>query len=147
MFIIFQYSLYSQKHNIDSLYWLTGSWQSADKQSITTEQWMMPSGNTMLGMSRTVSEGKTVLYEFLRIVQDQDGNISYIAIPSGQKETSFKLKYIRDKEAAFENPKHDFPQRITYKLINDKELYARIEGEVDGKTESAEFVMKKIICE
>jgi hypothetical protein len=41
-------------------------------------------------------------------------------------------------EAVFENPGHDFPQRIIYRREGDS-LIARIEGEVDGRRRSAQW--------
>jgi hypothetical protein len=48
-----------------------------------------------------------------------------------------------DKKFVFENITHDFPQRIIYHFVDDKNLTARIEGEVDGKMESSDFIYKK----
>ena len=45
---------------------------------------MEPAGRTMLGMSRTVKDGKTLAYEFMRIEQNPDGTIDFTAKPSGQ---------------------------------------------------------------
>ena len=46
--------------------------------------------------------------------------------------TDFPLKSATDKKIIFENPKHDFPQRIIYWRDGDK-LCARAEGTMQGK--------------
>ena len=89
---------------------------------------MSPAGGTMLGMSRTVSQGRTVEYEFLLLRTEPNGDINYVAKPSGQKETAFKLIRVSATEAVFENPQHDFPQRIIYTLKDGKNLTAVIEA-------------------
>jgi hypothetical protein len=43
----------------------------------------------------------------------------------------------------FENPKHDYPKKITYTKINDDSLVAEISGILDGKPSSEKFSMKK----
>ena len=93
----------------------------------------------MLGMSRTIADGRTVEYEFILLRTDEAGDIFYVAKPSGQSEASFKLVRATATEAVFENPKHDFPHRITYTLKPDGSLLAAIEGEKDGKKRRVEF--------
>jgi hypothetical protein len=47
--------------------WLAGCWEFTRGTQHVTEQWMRPVGASLLGMSRTTSEGRTVAYEFLLI--------------------------------------------------------------------------------
>lgn len=101
----------------------------------------------MLGMSHTSVADTTREYEYLQIRQQADGDIFYVAIPSGQKETSFKLTKSDGKEVVFENPEHDFPQRIIYRFENDNSLFARIEGTIKGKQRSVDFTMKRVKCD
>lgn len=116
------------------------------KNQIGLEQWMKPLGGTMMGMSRTVANGKTVAFEFLRIVEDEKG-ILYISKPSqNSSETSFKLVRSGLNEATFENALHDFPHRIIYRL-NKSSLHARIEGTNNGKPMGIDFPMVKATCD
>jgi len=100
---------------------------------------MMPSGGTMLGMSRTVSQGRTLEYEFLLLRRNGAGEVEYVAKPSGQAEATFKLVRATADEAIFENPQHDFPQRIIYTLREGGKLRAAIEGTRAGKRKRVEF--------
>jgi hypothetical protein len=108
---------------------------------------MKPAGRMMLGMSRTVSNGKTVEYEFIRLHQEETGDIFYTAHPSGREEASFKLVKLEKNLAVFENPEHDFPQRIIYKLEDGETLKARIEGKSKGKERGVDFPMKRVACD
>ena len=134
------------KPNINNLKWITGCWESNNKNELVTEQWMKPAGNSMLGMSRTVTNSKTTAYEFLRIVQEHS-EVFYIANPSKQQETSFKLIKQTNNEAIFENPTHDFPQRIIYRLKSKTSLVARIEGDNKGKQMGFDYPMKRVKCD
>ena len=99
----------------------------------------------MIGMSRTVKNGKTSAFEFLRIVQDDTG-VYYISRPSQNKEeTSFKLIRSIATEVVFDNPTLDFPQRIIYRLDKGN-LFARIEGNNNGKAMGIDFPMTKVNC-
>ncbi len=132
---------------IDDLAWLSGCWAAADQEAGSGEQWMPPAGGTMIGVSRSVSDGETVAFEFIRIVEQEDGRLEFIASPSGQGTTSFSMLSLSDREVIFENPDHDFPQRIIYRLMSDEDLLGRIEGRIDGAERAADFPMKKIDCE
>ncbi len=126
---------------ISSLSWLAGSWSGVRDGLEMEELWMMPKGNTMLGLHRDVKGERTVLFEFLRIEAKPDG-ITYWASPKGRPATPFKLAEARENYVAFENPDHDFPKRIIY-WIADCALHAKIEGTMNGKAASEEWVWKK----
>ena len=134
------------KFALEDLSWLGGCWRSNKDGTEITEQWMKPAGRTMLGMSRTVSNAKTVEFEFIQIRQNESGEIHFIAKPSGQKEASFKMVSAGKHEITFENPEHDFPQRIIYRLEKDGFLAARIEGTNKGKTKAIDFRLEKVSC-
>ncbi len=132
---------------IDDLAWLSGCWMSSNQEPGSAEHWMLPAGGTMIGMNRTVRGGKTVAFEFMRIVEQEDGGLEFIASPSGQNTTGFTMINVTNREVIFENPDHDFPQRIIYRLVSDEELLGRIEGTIDGVERAADFPMKKVDCE
>jgi hypothetical protein len=122
---------------IDRLAWLTGCWSRTRANGATEEHWMAPRGGTMLGMSRTVRDGRTVEFEYLQI-RHQDGTLVYDARPSGQPMATFALVSLADDAATFENPSHDFPQRIIYRRTADG-ITARIEGTMGGKPRAVDF--------
>ncbi len=132
--------------DISDLKWMAGCWAQDGREAGSVEQWTAPAGGTMLGMSRTVSGGKTVAFEYLRIVEQEDGWFGLIASPSGQETARFKLVSISENEVVFENKEHDFPQRIVYRLIGNGKLLGRIEGIVDGAERGADFPMTRTNC-
>lgn len=129
---------------IDRLAFIAGCWTlTRPNGAKTEEQWLAPAGGAMLGMSRTVRDGKLRDYEFMRILPDPDGKLQFVAIPSGQAEGAFPMKEIGDNTVTFENPRHDFPQRILYRLVDKDTLVARIEGSVGGQARSADFPYRR----
>jgi hypothetical protein len=131
--------------SINDVDWLVGCWKSTNSKYNAREHWIPPKGKMMVGMSHTVSNSKTVGYEYLRI-EEREGKLVYIANPSGQKEIAFYQAEITDKKMVFVNPDHDFPQRITYYLLNDGSIHARVEGEKDGKLEGFDIFMERVDC-
>jgi hypothetical protein len=128
----------------DQVAWMAGCWRQAGAGPTIDEMWMSPAGGTMFGVSRTVAGSRTVAFEFLRIHQD-GGRLTFTAKPSGQNEASFAVLKIGARDVVFENPTHDFPQRVIYRLENDT-LIGRIEGTEKGKTRSVDYPMRRVEC-
>ena len=132
---------------VEDLAWLAGCWASVGGDAGSGEQWTVPAGKTLLGVSRTVQNSKTVEYEFLRIRETEAGKIEYIARPSEQAEATCLMVRLSEGEVVFENPDHDFPQRIIYRLKAEGNLEVRIEGEMKGEVRTVDFPMKRVDCE
>ncbi len=135
--------------SVDSLHWLAGCWEGSfrDGDFVITEVWMKPLGGTMLSMARTVVNGETKQIEFIRVQRAADGGIEYIADPSSQARATFRLIRHDNMRAVFENPEHDYPQRIIYTRISPDSLLGRIEGIVNGKERSSDFPYRKTACD
>jgi hypothetical protein len=133
---------------IENLGWLSGCWASENKDANTSvsEFWTMVAGDSILGVGRTIKNGQTVDYEYMRIAV-YDKGIFYIAKPKANtEETSFKLTKLAAAEAVFENPAHDFPQKIIYRR-DGTNLFARVEGNNKGKFMGFDFPMSKTKCD
>jgi hypothetical protein len=101
----------------------------------------------MLGMSRTVKQGKTVEYEFMQLRQLPEGTLTFVPQPSGRPPTVFRLLRLGDSEAVFENSEHDFPQRISYSRPQESRLVASIEGTRNGTARRVEFEFSRVSCD
>lgn len=132
------------QRTIESLYWLAGCWQMTSSHTQIVEQWMQPAGGMMLGINRTLKDGRAVEFEFLRI-SEENGALIYTAIPSGQEKASFTLAGGGEGEFIFENKEHDYPQRVIYKS-QDAALLASIDGSLKGKARRIDFPMQRVPC-
>lgn len=129
-----------------SLVWITGCWETRPSPGLSIEeQWMKPVGGVMLGMGRTVKGERTVFTEFLRIAP-VNGTLTYTARIGTKGVTDFALLRISADEVIFENPAHDFPQRIVYRKNGDG-LHARIEGISKGKARAEDFHYSRKKCD
>src|SRR4030095_10839500 len=68
--------------------WIAGCWEFDRNGRHVAEHWMPPDGGTMIGVSRTVSGGKTTAWEFL-IIREGANGLEYVAKPSRQPEATF----------------------------------------------------------
>ncbi len=122
------------KAAIGDMGWLAGAWVGTRSTGSTNEErWSPPRGGAMLAVSRSVNtSGKMFAFEYLRIVE-RDGGLVYIAQPGGAKGTEFVLTELTATRAVFENPRHDYPNRIVYELSPESGLIATI-GQTKGGT-------------
>ena len=145
MHILVMLATLAQAADVAALSWMAGCWRQQSEARTVDEVWMAPSGDGMLGLSRTVTKGRISEYEFLEI-RVHDGRIVYTARPSGQPEATFTASKVGPREVVFENPAHEFPQRIIYRLQADGNLAARIEGTERGQTRGIDFPMRRVAC-
>lgn len=106
---------------------------------------MAAGGGIMLGMGRTVRGDTLVEYEQLRIYP-REGSLVYAANPSGQEPAEFVSTTVSDTLVVFENPAHDFPQRIVYRRIGADSLAASVEGVSRGKQRVQRFPYARASC-
>jgi Domain of unknown function (DUF6265) len=129
---------------IEQVAWLQGCWQLDAGGRVVEEQWMAPRGGAMLSMGRTVRDGRLVEYESV-VLRERDGLLAYEAHPSGQAPATFLSVTIDAATVVFENPTHDFPQRVGYERKGDS-LLGWIEGTVNGQSRRVEFPYRRVAC-
>jgi hypothetical protein len=93
--------------------WMAGSWTSQRDGVRMEEHWTRGDGGLMVGMHQDVTASGRISFEFLRI-ERRDGKLIYLAMPRARPETPFPSKSQSADRVVFENPDHDFPQRIIY---------------------------------
>jgi hypothetical protein len=137
----------SQSVSVDRFSWLSGCWEGRVGEAVVEEIWSKPAGATLLGLGRTVKNGRTQSYEFMQIREDK-GTLVYLAQPQGRPPVTFTFDQKNNSQLSlttFENPTHDFPQRIIYEQKGNM-LLASIEGTIKGKLERQEFLMRRVRC-
>jgi len=115
---------------LSDIAWLAGHWREEKGGALTEELWMPPRGGVMLGLNRSVRNEHKAGFEFLRLEADKEG-VVYLASPGGAAPTPFRLTAADAAHAVSENPEHDFPKRIEYRLAGDT-LTASIAGDKPG---------------
>lgn len=130
---------------VEDLSWIAGCWELKMGPVTIEEMWTAPAGGTLLGMGRTIKNGRAVFSEFLKI-ETKAGKIVYTPrIGTKQSPVDFVLFRSSADEVVFENPAHDFPQRIIYRK-QPEGLFARIEGTDKGKQRGEDFPYKRVAC-
>ncbi len=134
------------KSPLQKLRWLVGTWRRETSKSISTETWRRLSDRTFEGegVRLSTASGDTAFTESLRIVEMQ-GETFYLAkVAENPYPVAFKLTSFDSAQAVFENPDHDFPQRITYRHPASDSLTVLVAGDVQGKPRVIRFRFSKV---
>ena len=134
----------AQAPDISRVAWLTGCWALTDGDRSVEENWMAPRGGVMIGSGRTVRGGVLADYELV-VLRQQNGRLVYEAHPANQTVASFTAITVTASSVVFENPQHDFPQRVGYERRGDA-LTAWVEGTTGGRTRRLEFPYQRVTC-
>jgi hypothetical protein len=123
---------------LQKMIWLVGTWQRVDLPAGQSgyERWTYDGAQGFVGVGVTARDGKTTFEEKLRILA-KDGTVYYVAdVPENKQPVYFKLTKLSEGELEFENPTHDFPQKIAYKK-DGRQLHVRVSA--GDKAEEFEF--------
>ncbi len=133
-----------QSTSIQRIAWLQGCWEFVSADGSIEEHWMPPRGDSMVGVSGTVRDGSLVSYELV-VVRERGDRLAFEAHPSGQPAAVFLSSTIGEESVVFENPQHDFPQRIGYQRLGTG-LLGWIEGTQDGQVRRIDFPYRAAVC-
>jgi hypothetical protein len=111
---------------------MVGCWQSKPDANgqVNKEVWSTPQGGLMFSWATATRGAELVSFEQTRI--DLRGQrATYIASPEGQRPVVFtEAGTAAPNTVTFENPQHDYPQRISYRV--DKGGLAATISRMDG---------------
>lgn len=120
----------------EALGWLSGNWEAELDQpegaqpAWTDESWTTPRGGILIGIGRRGVGHRLGMWEVMRIATDAAGQTALHVTSDDGSSTSFALVRSAGTEAVFENPAHDYPQRIGYRRTADglEAWISRIDG-------------------
>ncbi len=104
----------------DDLAWLSGHWVQESPGVWVEEFWTPPRGGTLFAIGRTGDGESLSGFEYLRIAPGPDGRLVLFASPGAGPAVAFNLVEADGSGLRFENPNHDFPQRIVYRRDGDR---------------------------
>lgn len=140
--LVAPHSSHQKPQGIDELSWLLGQWQRLNAPPGTTafEFWEKQTDTEYKGIGFTLKDTDTVFVEHLQLLQE-DNALFYIAkVAENDNPVRFRLTYTNADGFTCENPEHDFPKVISYKLEHNK-LIASIS---DGASRKKDFVFNKL---
>lgn len=146
IFVCLIYTITSAQNTSTIPQWLLGKWENQTQRGKMIEEWSKVNDSTYSGKSYMITTTDSISLE--SVVLKKEGNdIFYIPTVKGQNNdqpVKFKLTSSSANQLVFENPTHDFPQKITYTLENENSLMAEISGIINGQQRARKFPMKKL---
>lgn len=127
--------------------WLIGEWEKTDSLGTLKETWKTEDDSTFAGHSYYIQNKKDTLFnEQIELIQEKEHLIYRQTIEgeNNDEPVPFQLTKAEDSLLVFENPKHNYPQKIVYKLKKDKSIITTISGKQNGKMSSENYPMIKI---
>ena len=143
---LFCFALFScgnKNVSISDFSWLQGKWEGSSDDLYCFEQWQSFSGNSMNGIGGAVSGKDTIFSEKIKIEQRGEDVFYIPTVKENGGAVDFKFTGYKNDSIVFENPLHDFPQRIVYFKLPNNQLYACIDGFKKGKYVRVGFSYKK----
>lgn len=132
-------------NSLEQANWFLGSWQNNTSDGDFTEIWKQKNDSVYLGVSYVIVKTDTVFYESISLKQ-KNKKWNYIVSVKNQNNEqpiSFEMTSMTPNQLVFENPKHDFPSKITYTKITQDSIVAKISGILKGKEQTEYFPMKR----
>ena len=127
--------------------WLIGNWSSKMPEGTLTESWKKLNDSTYVGSSYFIlTNAKDTLHNETITLSQNEEDLIYSATVQGQNNdepVSFKFNPSIENELVFENPTHDYPQKISYKKVSNIKLVATISGTQQGKFSQESYPMTK----
>lgn len=124
-----------------SLHWLAGNWERINVKPGRTasEKWELASLAELKGLGVTMKGRDTVFLEKIQLKIEGD-HIYYIAdVEENKQPVYFKLVETGSTGFVCENPTHDFPKKIVYRLKKNS-LTVTISG--DGRSQDYLFIRR-----
>jgi hypothetical protein len=135
----------TKQERVNRLSWLNGFWVMKEGDGMVTEEWKTVNDSLMEGKSDFIKGDSVIPFETIRLFR-RDTSFFYEAKAAGQNNeqpVEFKLNSYSDSGFVAENPQHDFPKRITYRLINKDSIHAFVDGGYSMPEKRADFYYKK----
>lgn len=136
-----------EPNEITKAEWLLGSWGNTSAEGELSENWEKVNDSVMHGESYFVVGGKDTVFAETVELTSENGKLAYTVTVPGQndeKPVRFDLTSSTENQLVFENPQHDFPNKIVYNKIPSDSLTAEISGMQKGKPASELMAMKRI---
>jgi Domain of unknown function (DUF6265) len=127
--------------------WLIGSWRMHTNKGLIAEEWKTITGYSYAGKSWFINKDSSITpFEKIQLVY-KNKQYYYIATADGQNNelpVEFRITSFSTSGFVAENPQHDFPKRITYKLINKDSIHAWIDGGPSMQEKKSDFYYSRI---
>lgn len=126
---------------------LLGEWEKKDSIGVLKENWIAIDDSTFTGTSFfIINEKDTIHRESMELMQDGEYLIYRTTIKGENKDEAIPFQKMDEKDSllVFTNPKHEYPNKISYQLNKDKTVKTTISGIIKGKKSSETYTIEQL---
>jgi hypothetical protein len=126
--------------------WLEGKWEKTDSLGTLIEIWQPKNDSTFSGQSYYIQNEKDTIHnELIELIQDQEYLIYSATVKGENNNTAIPFQLTKDEDSllVFENPKHDYPQKLEYRLLKNKGISIVVSGKEKGKASATTYLLSK----
>lgn len=120
--------------------WMAGRWERVSGDSWAEEVWTKARGDIMFGVAHSGNSYSTTFWEQMRIERGDANALILWIVSADQKPVPFEANLSTENRMIFENPQHDYPQRIEY--WREKGMLKAEISQMDGSRKKA-FAYKR----
>lgn len=147
LLVLFLFSCQQQAEtSMATLQWLPGVWKMPTPDGVLVERWCRVNADTLRGQGYVLQGRDSLLIEDFEIYKNEDAQLVYGAKVKAQNDGK-TIRYVaagqKGDSIVFENPAHDFPQKIIYRRLSDSSFAAAIAGMQQGKYRRVDFHFSK----
>jgi Domain of unknown function (DUF6265) len=127
------------KKTFKRLYSLEGVWKMNTKRGAIFEEWKKIDKNYLQNKGYMIKGKDTIVNERVALTNTNAGIFytSMVEDQNNKQPIAFKMTKAENDMFVFENPQHDFPKRIIYKIVTADSLHAYIDdGTETGKKQN-----------
>lgn len=140
----------SADFRIEDCAFMTGSWEAEIWGGVFEETWLPARGDSMVGVGRHVSAGRTTFVESMTIELCSGKWTMFMILGSPSKRDKSPvpfdlLEFVAGESCTFANPANEFPTHIKYDQAADGELKCVIFGRADGAEQSEVFEFRRVL--
>lgn len=134
-----------KKSRLEKADWLLGRWENKSEHDCFSETWTKNNENKYVAETYMLSRKDTLFREYSELKENCKTLQCIISIPeeNNDKPITFTMTKQEDYLLVFENPKHDFPQVISYRNQGDS-MFVKISGIQKGKFTEERFSFVKL---
>jgi len=134
-----------QDIKLSQLNWIKGTWMMQGKEGIFIEHWEADTDSSLKGKGFFISKEKDTGFSEQLWMVNRNDTLFYktITVHNGIQPVYFTETKFNEDEIIFENPYHDFPQKIHYTKINKDSLVITVSGMEDGNQRKEQFFLKR----
>ena len=126
--------------------WLAGSWMMQTNDGLINEDWTVINDSLLTGSSAFVNKDGIHPFETIQL-SIRNKRALYIVTgtndTAGNRTVAFEITQHDQKSFTAENAGHDFPRRISYRLIRDDSIHAWIDGGEKEPSKRSDFYYKR----